>query len=34
MGDVRRHVDEIAGAGLGDEFEPLAQRIRARPLTT
>jgi hypothetical protein len=24
MGDVGRHVDEIAGAGLGDEFEPLA----------
>ena len=24
MGDIGRHVDEIARAGLGDEFEPVA----------
>ena len=30
----RRNVDEVAGPGLGDELQPFAPRIRARPFTT
>ena len=31
---VRRHIDEVARPGFVDEFEPFAQRKRARPFTT
>lgn len=31
---IRRHEDEIARPGFGDEFRFSPQRIRARPLTT